>query len=108
MAKHLNNLNLNKNELQNAVIQNLATAPASPVAGQVYFDTVEAALKVWNGTIWESSALSGVTADAAELNILDGATLSTTELNYVDGVTSAIQTQLDAKAPLASPTLLAP
>lgn len=32
-------------------------------------------------------------------------TASTTELNYVDGVTSAIQTQLDAKAPLASPTL---
>ena len=104
MAKHLNNLNLNKNELQNAVIQNLATAPASPVAGQVYFDTVEAALKVYNGTAWEASALSGVTSDAAELNILDGATLSTTELNYVDGVTSAIQTQLDAKAPLASPT----
>ncbi|CAB4185784.1 hypothetical protein UFOVP1130_123 [uncultured Caudovirales phage] len=104
MAKHLNNLNLNKNELQNAVIQNLATAPASPVAGQVYFDTVEAALKVYNGSAWEASALSGVTADAAELNILDGATLSTTELNYVDGVTSAIQGQLDAKAPLASPT----
>ena len=46
----------------------------------------------------------GVTASAAEINILDGATLSTAELNYVDGVTSAIQTQLDAKAPLASPT----
>ena len=104
MAKHLNNINLNKNELQNAVIQNLATAPASPAAGQIYFDTVENALKVWNGTIWEAAALSGVTADAAEINILDGATLSTTELNYVDGVTSAIQTQLDAKAPLASPT----
>ena len=43
-------------------------------------------------------------ASSTELNILDGATLSTTELNYVDGVTSAIQTQLDAKAPLASPT----
>ncbi len=78
MAKHLNNLNLNKNELQNARIQNLATAPESPVAGQIYFDTVEAALKVWNGTAWEASALSGVTSDAAELNILDGATLSTT------------------------------
>lgn len=30
--------------------------------------------------------------------------VSATELAYVDGVTSAIQTQLDAKAPLASPT----
>lgn len=47
--------------------------------------------------------LTGVTSTAAEINILDGATLSTTELNYVDGVTSAIQTQIDTKAPLASP-----
>ena len=45
-----------------------------------------------------------LTATATELNILDGATLSTTELNYVDGVTSAIQTQLDAKSPIADPT----
>ncbi len=45
-----------------------------------------------------------LTATATELNILDGATLSTIELNYVDGVTSGIQTQLDDKAPLASPT----
>lgn len=44
------------------------------------------------------STISDVTASAAEVNILDGATLTTTELNYVDGVTSAIQTQLDAKA----------
>lgn len=44
-----------------------------------------------------------VTSSAAELNILDGATLSTTELNYVDGVTGSIQSQIDLKAPLASP-----
>ena len=31
-------------------------------------------------------------------------TATATELNYVDGVTSAIQTQIDAKAPTASPT----
>lgn len=30
--------------------------------------------------------------------------VSATEIGYVDGVTSALQTQLDAKAPLASPT----
>jgi hypothetical protein len=41
--------------------------------------------------------------DSAELAVLDGLTASTAELNYVDGVTSAIQTQLGTKAPLASP-----
>jgi hypothetical protein len=30
--------------------------------------------------------------------------VSSTEIGYIDGVTSAIQTQLDAKAPIASPT----
>jgi len=48
--------------------------------------------------------ITDVTSTAAELNILDGATLTVTELNYVDGVTSAIQTQMDLKAPLAGPT----
>ena len=47
---------------------------------------------------------TAITATGAEINILDGVTSTTAELNYVDGVTSAIQTQLDAKAPLASPT----
>lgn len=49
-------------------------------------------------SVAELNILDGVTATASELNILDGATLTTTELNYVDGVTSAIQTQLNAKA----------
>lgn len=37
-------------------------------------------------------------------NVSGAVTPTHTELNYVDGVTSAIQTQLDAKAPTASPT----
>lgn len=37
-------------------------------------------------------------------NVTGAVTPTHTELNFVDGVTSAIQTQLDAKAPLASPT----
>ena len=57
-------------------------------------------------TTAELNILDGVTATTAELNTLDGVpgTLTATELGYVDGVTSAIQTQIDAKAPLASPT----
>jgi hypothetical protein len=48
----LTDINLSKNELQNAAIQNLATAPASPVAGQIYFDTADAEMKVWDGSAW--------------------------------------------------------
>ena len=36
--------------------------------------------------------------NATEFAILDGATVTTTEVNYLSGVTSAVQTQIDAKA----------
>ena len=55
---------------------------------------------------------SGATTISPDLTALKiaGVTVSATgaELNYVGGVTSAVQTQLDTKAPLASPTLTTP
>jgi len=39
---------------------------------------------------------------------IDVSAVTTTELNYVSGVTSAIQTQMNTKAPSASPTLTTP
>jgi hypothetical protein len=50
--KHLANIDLNKNELQNAVIQNLATAPSTPSKGQIYFNTGSNKLFCYNGTDW--------------------------------------------------------
>jgi len=46
MPKFVSNLDLNKNELRNAVVQVLSTAPASPAIGQIYYDSVATTLKV--------------------------------------------------------------
>ena len=52
----------------------------------------------------ELNVLDGITSSTSELNVLDGITATTAELNFTDGVTSNIQTQMDTKSPLASPT----
>ena len=74
-----------------------ASDDALKTAGGATIDILKDKLKI-GGT--------AVTTTAAELNVLDGipGTLTATELGYVDGVTSAIQTQLDAKAALAGAT----
>ena len=57
--KFLSPINLSKNELQNAVIQNLATAPTSPATGQIYFDTGDSEFYIYDGATWVS--LGGAT-----------------------------------------------
>ena len=54
-------------------------------------------------TLAGTETLTNKTLTSPKINEDVAVTATATELNYVDGVTSAIQTQLDAKAPLAAP-----
>jgi hypothetical protein len=61
----LSPISLNKLELQNTAIQNLATAPTTPATAQIYWDTAltPPRLRVYNGSAWVdllSSASTGV------------------------------------------------
>ena len=52
--QYLSNIDLNKNQLQNAQVHPLGTAPSSPVEGQIYFDSTAGDKKLYyyNGTQW--------------------------------------------------------
>ena len=54
--KFLIDIDLNGNELQNFVVQNLATAPANPVAGRHYFNTTDHTEYFYDGTAWVNAS----------------------------------------------------
>src|SRR5262245_18827628 len=88
--KFLTAIDLARNELQNAVVQNLAAAPSSPVKGQLYFDTTvnPNVLYWWDGTTWQA-AKSGATVTAGAGLTLTGSTL---DVGAGTGITVAADT----------------
>ena len=51
--KFLTNLDLSQNEIQNAVIQPLAAAPANPKLGQIYYNSSDSLLYQYDGAQWK-------------------------------------------------------
>lgn len=106
--KFLTVLDLQKNEIQNVVIQNLAVAPSSPVQGQIYYDTVADVIKVYDGAAWVSLSTGGGTVTsvsgtapivstggstpAISINAADGSnagSMSAAHYSLVNGATDA-------------------
>ena len=92
----LNNISLNKNQLEQARIENLATDPASGVSGQIYFNTVSNVLKIYNGTIWEEVG-GGVITLTAGTYLTDTGTAEDPIINH-DDTSRADTTSTDAPA----------
>ena len=97
----LNTVDLNKNQLNNAAIQSLATDPGTAVEGQIYFNTTVHDLKVYANGAWkEVGATSGVerfsnangtyVANSVVNNLATGdVTTGTVDLTAVDGTSTA-------------------
>ena len=116
VKKVLTDLNLNKNEIQNVSMQNIAGAPSSPVAGQFWFDTTENAPYYFNGTnnvVFGSTYVLPPATTTTLGGIIVGSNLSVTSdgtLSIADASTSTkgvIEIATDEEAATGTSTSLA-
>src|SRR5262245_11824084 len=77
-------VDLVKNELRNAVMQNLGTAPAAPVKGLMYFNSADNTLYWYDGTQWiaAKAAAGAIPAATVSTQAIGDAPIVGTGTNY--------------------------
>lgn len=68
-------IDLQQNQLLNAVVHPAASAPSNPIEGQIYYNTGDNTVYVYNGTAWDAVGTTdlSIAADSqAFLSIVDG------------------------------------
>lgn len=83
--KFVVSIDLLQNELRNAVVQNLTTAPSTPLEGQVYYNNAAGVktMYFWNGSEWiPTSGSTEVIQDVIGSSVIGGTALTAT---YNDG-----------------------
>ena len=86
--KYLSNIDLCKNELQNARLQNLGTAPANPGKGQVYYNSADNCFYGFNGSAWID--LGQVLNGTSIVNLINGSTNKIDDDNLSTNANDAI------------------
>ena len=104
MSKFYGNVDLNKNEIQNVVIQSLSSAPSNPKEGQFYYNNIDKNIYRYDGTNWLTySSLPYGSCSTGSSTAQKSVTVANFPTSLYSGVTVSVLFQYENTA--SNPTL---